>query len=286
MKMKVLLFGASGNLGRKITAELLKNHYDTTVVLRKKSQHEIFSDPNIKIITANPLNRKEIENICQGFDVVISALGKSVSMKDNSKNTFQQVDYEGNMNILEEAKKARIQKFIYVSAYKAEDNIQLKYFKVHHDFSEQLKLSGLNYCIIKPPAIFSAYAELVDIAKTGFLPSIGSGNYKTNPIYEGDLARAIVAEITRNNNYLEIGGKYIYSRKQLLEIIKTHTNPNAGIQVIPIKIMKVILPFFWIINRNLYHKMAFINKVMQEDLIAPMVGEMSFEEYIQGIIKV
>ena len=118
-------------------------------------------------------NKSTLENILAKQDIIVSALGKSVSPNDKSKPTFKQVDFDANKNILDEAIKTGIKKFIYVSAFHAEKYLHLEYFKVHHDFSELLKKSGIDYSIVKPPAIFSAFIDMIEMAKKGQLVNIG-----------------------------------------------------------------------------------------------------------------
>src|SRR5690606_24073956 len=116
-----------------------------------------------------------LDGLFTADSVVISAVGKSVSPFDRSKPGFQDVDFRVNMNILEAAKKAGIRKFVYVSAFHAEKYPKLAYFRAHQQFSEKLMASGIDYAIIKPPALFSAFIELIDLAKSGMLVNLGQG---------------------------------------------------------------------------------------------------------------
>jgi uncharacterized protein YbjT (DUF2867 family) len=120
----------------------------------------------------------QLTGICNNQDIVISALGKSISLNDKSSPGFIDVDFKANKNILEEALKSSISKFIYVSAFHAEQYQHLTYFKVHHDFAELLKQSGIHYSTVKPSAIFSAFIDLLDTARNGQLVTMGKGEGK------------------------------------------------------------------------------------------------------------
>jgi uncharacterized protein YbjT (DUF2867 family) len=186
---------------------------------------------------------------------------------------------------LDDANKNEIKKFVYVSALHSEKYLHLNYFKVHHDFSEKLKQSGINYSIIKPPAIFSAFIDMIEMAKKGQLMNIGAGDKKTNPIYEGDLAKVCVASIKETNAVIEAGGKHIYSRKQLNEIVQQTVNPNKKVRTMPLGAIKFFLPLIKVLNKNTYDKFAFFTEVMQHDTLAPLVGETKFEDYIHSKVK-
>ena len=279
--MKVLLFGATGNLGRAIANELKQKGHEITTVVRNKIKAEKLESITLKIIVADVTIPFDLVNICNGFDIVISSLGKSVSPNDKSKPTFNDIDYNGNSNILNEAKKSNVKKFIYISAFHSEQYLHLEYFKVHHQFSEKLISSGIDYSIIKPPAIFSAFMDMIEMAKKGQLLNIGLGDKKTNPIYEGDLAKITVDSINVPNKTIEAGGKTIYTRRQLNEIVQQTINPIKSTKNVPLGVFKCLLPILKIFNKNAFDKFAFFIEVLQHDTIAPQLGKMTFEEYVR-----
>lgn len=278
---KVLLFGATGHLGKEIGKEVKKQGYDLTVVVRNKDKALELSETTNQAIIADVTNANSLSKICNGFDVVISALGKSVSPNDKSKPSFRDIDLAANSNILAEARNAGVKKFVYVSAFQAEKYLHLEYFKVHHEFAEKLKQSGINYSIIKPPAIFSAFIDLIDMARNGKLINIGKGKHLTNPIFEGDLAEICVNSIKETNVIIEAGGTQVYSRAQLNEIIQKEVNPNKKIMSVPIGLIKMMLPIMKLFDKNSYHKFSFFIEVMLHDTIAPKIGKKKFEDYIK-----
>jgi uncharacterized protein YbjT (DUF2867 family) len=278
---KVVLFGATGNLGNEIAKELIKQGYELTVVVRNEQKAKTLSHITSKYIIADVCNKSTLENIFDKQDIVVSALGKSVSPNDKSKPTFKQVDYDANKNILDQSIKACIKKFVYISAFHSEKYLHLEYFKVHHDFSELLKKSGIDYSIVKPPAIFSAFIDMIEMAKKGQLINIGKGDKKTNPIYEGDLAKVTVEAINKQNSIFEAGGKTIYTRKQLNEIVQNEVDSQKKIRTVPLGLFKVTLPIIKLFSKNTFDKFAFFIEVMQHDTIAPQVGTMTFEDYVK-----
>jgi uncharacterized protein YbjT (DUF2867 family) len=278
---KVLLFGATGNLGKEIAKELKAQGYEFTAVVRNTDKAAELNSLTTNCIVADVTNRAAIKDICKGFDVVISSLGKSVSLNDKSKPGFYDIDFKANNSILEEAKKSGVKKFVYVSALGAENYLHLNYFKVHHDFSEALIQSGINYSIIKPPAIFCAFIDVIAMAKKGQLMHIGAGDKKTNPIYEGDLAKVCVDSINHTNKIVEAGGKKVYTRKELNQIIQEAVKPGKKIGTMPLFMLKMGLPMLKLANKNTYDKFAFYTEVLLHDVIAPQIGEMKFEEYVK-----
>jgi uncharacterized protein YbjT (DUF2867 family) len=277
---KVILFGATGNLGREIAKEQLSRGYDLTVVVRDEAKAKAILGFAPQFLVADVCDRATLAQVLDHQEIVISALGKSVSPNDRAKPTFEQVDYAGNANILAEAAKAGVKKFVYVSALHAEKYPHLTYFKVHHDFAELLKKSGIDYAIVKPPAIFSAFIDMIELAKKGQLVHLGKGDKKTNPIFEGDLAKITVDSLPQPNCTIEAGGRAIYTRRQLNEIVQGRVDGRRKIRTIPTGLFRAMLPLLKLVDKNLYDKFAFFAEVMQHDTLAPQVGPMSFEDYL------
>lgn len=276
----VLLFGATGNLGKKIAEELVRRNHTTTAVVRNEKKAAEMKPIVHRVIVADVTSAGSLIGICTGSEVVVSALGKSVSPNDRSKPSFNDVDLAANSTILTEAVKSGVKKFVYVSALHAEKYPHLEYFRVHQEFSERLKKSGIDYSIIKPPALFSAFVDLLDMARKGRLVTLGSGDKLTNPIYEGDLANVCVAAIRQPNAVIEAGGPEVLSRRRINEIIQAGVAPGKKIRAIPVGLVKAFLPVIKLASKNTYDKVAFFLEVMQHDTLAPEIGGMRLEEYI------
>jgi len=105
-----------------------------TVVVRNKKKAEQLANSTDKYIVADITDPTALINICENIDVVISALGKSVSPNDTSKPSFNDIDLVANTHILKEAKKSGVKKFVYISAFHSEKYQHLAYFSVHHEF--------------------------------------------------------------------------------------------------------------------------------------------------------
>ena len=260
--------------------EASRQGYNVTAVVRNAQKANDLAGIANNVVIADVTNLKELTGICRGKDVVVSALGKSVSPNDKSKASFYDVDFLANAAILKEAVASGVKKFVYVSALHSEHYTHLEYFKVHHDFSQLLKKSGIDYSIIKPPSIFSAYLDVVDMARKGRLVNFGKGDKRTNPIYEGDLAVVCVNSISSPHCEIEAGGIETLTRRQINELIQQHVNPSKKIPTIPTWLIEVILPLLRITNKNLFDKFSFFVEVMQHDVVAPPVGQLTLKEYL------
>ncbi|MCX2739148.1 SDR family oxidoreductase [Pontibacter anaerobius] len=278
---KVLLAGATGNLGRHILQALKQGGFAVTALVRSQQKGATLTPPPDHFIYEDATYAESLAGCCRGIDFVVSALGKSISLNDHSRSSFHEIDFQANYNLLQEAKTAGVQQFIYISAFTAEQHPALAYFKAHANFSEALKHSGINYIIIQPTALFSAFNEMAAMARKGKLGVIGGGDKSTNPVFEGDVAKVILESIGSRNQVIPLGGKKVYTRLEIANLVAKAVNYRGKTMHAPKAIVLILLPLLKLFNRNLYHKLAFLTEVSTRDCVAPQIGAHSLEAYFK-----
>ena len=116
---RILLAGATGYLGSHILTQLVKDHRQTTIIVRdpRRLQIPAAAMHNIAVLQAELTQPQSILNCCEGIDTVISTVGITQPQKGL---TYMDVDYQANYNLLQEALKSGVRKFIYISVFKGE----------------------------------------------------------------------------------------------------------------------------------------------------------------------
>ena len=104
----ILLAGATGYLGGHIAKELLKRSYPFRTLARNPEKLNQNNIGLIEIIQAEITQPDSIKGCCKDIDVVISTVGIT-RQKDGL--TYMDVDYQANMNLLQEAKQNGVKKF-------------------------------------------------------------------------------------------------------------------------------------------------------------------------------
>lgn len=70
--MKITLFGAAGNMGRRIAREALDRGHDLTAIVRGKDE-PISSDDRVHVAHGDATRLKDVERLCAGAEIVIAA---------------------------------------------------------------------------------------------------------------------------------------------------------------------------------------------------------------------
>ena len=149
-KNKILIAGATGYLGTFITKELVNKGNDVTIIVRNKKKINLEAQ-NLTILEAQVTQPETLKGVCKNIDVVISTVGIT-RQKDGL--TYMDVDFQSNVNLIEEAKKEGVKKIIYISVLNGEKLRHLKICEAKEKLGDYLKLSGMNYCIIRPNGFF------------------------------------------------------------------------------------------------------------------------------------
>ena len=129
--------------------------------------------------------------------------------------TYLKVDYQGSSNLLKEALNDEVEVFQYIFAINGEKLRHLTIFEAKEKFVDELKNSGINYCIIRPNRFFSDMMDFLNMAKADRIYLFGNGNMKLNPIHGEDLAKVCVDKILAEIKEETVGGIDILTQNEL-----------------------------------------------------------------------
>ena len=277
---RILLAGATGYLGQHITRHLQELSADFRTVVRNPDKLTSLGI-HTEVISAELVNPESISGCCDDIDVVISTVGIT---KQKDDLTYMDVDYQANINLLNEAKRSGVQKFIYVSALHADKLIHLKICEAKERFVDALKASGLAYCIIRPNGFFSDMAEFMNMAKSGKVYLFGDGNFRMNPIHGADLAEFCINAIDDQNTELEVGGPEIFTQNDIASLAFNILDKPTKISHLPDWLRRGILKLMRLLtNSKTYGPIEFFMTVMAMDMVAPEYGKHSLSAYFETI---
>jgi uncharacterized protein YbjT (DUF2867 family) len=274
---KILLAGSTGYLGGCIAKELQQRSRFFRAIARspkKLKQNDIKANEMLEAELTDP---DSIRECCKGIDIVISTVGIT---KQKDGLTYMDVDYQANMNLLKEAKKSVVKKFIYVSVLNGEKLRNLKICDAKELFVEQLKKSGIDYCIVRPNGFFSDMSDFFNMAKRGRILLFGNGELRANPIHGEDLAVVCVDAIDRTDKKIEIGGPETLTQNEIASIAFDILGNKPKITHIPDWVRVIILKLVKLLTGSKsYGPVEFFMTVMAIDMLAPEYGKHTLKEY-------
>ncbi|HLR76779.1 MAG TPA: SDR family oxidoreductase [Balneolaceae bacterium] len=280
---KILVAGATGRLGSFVVKKLKEQKYVTNVLVRNRAKFEAQNIPVDQIIHAEITNKKALNGCCDDIDIVFSSVGITTQKDDL---TYMDVDYQANLNLLKEAEKSGVEKFMYVSVLKGPSLKHLKICEAKEKFVDALKRSSLNYCVIRPNGFFSDMSQIFEMAKNGRVFLFGKGEHRINPIHGKDLADICVDAINSKRNEIAIGGPQTLTHNEIAKTAFSILGKKKKITYLPDWIKKTglyILRSFT--NSKIYGPIEFVMTVMSMDLEAPEFGKYTLERYFEKLEK-
>lgn len=278
---KVLVAGASGALGMEVLKKLHQLGIPSRALVHNEEGFEKAKSFTSDIFFADARNPHEMKGVCEDIHVVFSALGKSVSLFKPRLNSYREIDYEGNKNLLHQALQSGVSRFVYTSIMGSDSSDKLSIAKEHRRIQYLLAQSSLNYTIIKPVGFFSGLHDLLILAKRGIIPIPGSGHFRTNSIHPADLAQVVTDHLSEGPEIMEVGGPVVESRNEMAHTIQAKT--NARIIHIPPHLIKAGLLPISLIKKGLAANLDYFRFVTTHDMIAPCYGKITFKEYVEQL---
>ena len=229
MKQKeILLFGASGQIGRNLIRKLTQNNYKIIAVTRNihRAGYIIKTQANpgyLELVEIKNFNIDKIEELMNRCSICINLIG---ILFEKKKDHFKSIHTDLPNLLAQAANKINLDKFIHISALGIEDAIDSKYAKSKIEGEKKIIKNFSNSIILKPSIIYSVddnfttrFMKLLSILP--IMPLYYSGNTKFTPIHVSDIVNIIykMVESKNKNIILECIGPETLSFKEIIKIL-------------------------------------------------------------------
>lgn len=279
--IRVLVAGASGSIGFRA----LRLAHEAGCWVRTLS-HRHWQAAKVSLF-ANDLwlrdatCRESLRGICHGVDVVLSCMGASTRMQEEDPQSFYQVNYKANLNLLEEAQRAGVSRFVYLSVYANRRFENTAYVRAHRRFERALLDSGMESTVLRVTETYSRFDHLVRMAQRGSVPLIGRGEARINAIHPEDVARLCIAQLQTGLQVVEAGGPELLSRRQIVEQIFQQVGEDPDLYQIPAFILRLTGNLTRPFNPRKANLLEFLPAASKSDVVAPPVGALRWADYLR-----
>ena len=280
--MKVVLAGAFGHLGEDILRSLVREGHD--VVAADMVTRELQGVSGFKPVKIDMTNKESLKGLCDGADVVITTVGLT---KASATISCYDVDYGANKNLVDEAVRAGVKNFAYVSVLKADKAPDVPMLDAKAKLEDYLKKSGLTWVIFRPTGYFYDIAKVfMPMIEKGKVTLLGNKPVHANVVDTPDFADFIVEHMCDENKMYNVGGKETYSYEELAKMFFAAAGKEPSISRAPVWLFDV-LAFVNRLKKNGKEAIIKFSKwTLTEEMVGDTkVGDHSFKEYIQSCYK-
>lgn len=279
--MRVMVAGATGYLGRHIVRELKDRGHFVRALARDAARLEPVRDAVDEVFTADATDQKALAGCCDGMDAVISSVG--LVGKAGNKTAWD-VDYAANRNLLEEAGRAGVGKFVYTSVVRAPALEKLQLVRAKRAFEAELRGSGLAYTILLPNGYFSDFDAYLEMARNGRVYLFGDGSLRINPIDGADVATAAVEALDAAATEVELGGPEILTHEEIANAAFRASGTPPRIRHIPAWVITAGLTLLrWVTPLRVHGVIEFPLTVLTHDVLSPAVGRHRLADHYQEV---
>ena len=220
--------GGTGFLGQTLAARLIKKGYKVSIPTRQReSFRELLVLPGLQLVQANTHDEKNLQRVLEDSDAVINLVG-ILNETRSSKQKFKTAHVDFTQRLLETCEKLGIQRYIQVSALKAEAGTSpSEYLRTKGEAEVLVQKSTLNTTVFRPSVIFGAkdsfvnkFAALLRVPSPLFFLPVPNARFA--PVFVDDVVEGIALSLDRPETYnkrYSCCGPKIYSMRELIQLI-------------------------------------------------------------------
>lgn len=223
--MHVIVAGGTGFLGRAVTAALLDAGHRVSVASRSNPSRRPI-DARATWTAADVTRPDSLAPALAGADAVVDAVQFPNSPIEDPKHgrTFEQVDFRGTCALVDAAKLAGVPRFIGLSGVGADEAAPFHWLRFKAAEEAYIASSGIPYTVFRPSWVygpgdvslnrFLGFARLLP-----FVPVIGNGRTRINPLFVDDLGAHVSAAVEREDlrgRTFEIGGPRVMTMDEVV----------------------------------------------------------------------
>lgn len=270
MAQKILIAGATGNLGRHLGRAFTKAGWIVHALVRDVARAKSLTLEAQHLVEAQATDIKSLQGAMTGMDVVISALG---SIRQTGETTYYDVDFKANLNLLKAAEAARVSRFAYIHILNASKMMDVDLVCAKQYFVDRLQASKLASTIIAPSRSFSDMRDLLELARTGRVYLHGDGEFRMNPIDGADLASFAVKAVEQSVEFASVGGPDVLTQNQVIEMAFHVLGKSPRITHLPPLIGQLAIKFMRrATSQPTYGPIEYFITVMGMDMIGEATG--------------
>jgi uncharacterized protein YbjT (DUF2867 family) len=241
---RIFVTGGTGFVGSNIRRAL----GDRPVRLLVRSAAR-FSEPvggNLEVVEGDVTDPASLRGAMDGCEAVVHLVA---IIAEEGGQTFDGVIRQGTVNVVEEAKRAGVRRFLHMSAMGTRHDPVFGYFEAKWQAEQAVQHSGIPWTIFRPSVIFGPGDEFINTLATlvklaPVIPVVGTGKSKFQPVSVREVAQAFLKALddpaTAGQIY-ELGGGKVYEYRQMLDVISRKLGKRKPMVRVPVGLMKPVV---------------------------------------------
>jgi NADH dehydrogenase len=268
----ITVFGGSGFIGRYLVRQLCRRGYRVRVATRRPHlavDLKVSGETGqIQLIQANIRDRASVERAVEGADGVVNLVGVMI---EEGRQSFSATMTRGAGLIAEAAAATGVRSLVHVSANGAAPESRSRFGRAKAAGEDAVRAAFPGAVILRPCTVFgpedkffNKFGQMTRFSPV--LPVLGGGRSKMQPVYAGDVARAICGALERpeaqGRTYV-LAGPSVYSFRELMEFMLAQTGKRRALIPLPWPVSTLLGKFGGALGR-----LPFVTSPLTADQVA------------------
>jgi uncharacterized protein YbjT (DUF2867 family) len=257
--MNVLIVGATGTLGRQVARRALDEGYQVRCLVRNFRKAAFLKEWGAELVKGDLCEPETLPPALEGVEAVIDA----ATARPTDSAGIRKVDWDGQVALIQAAKAANIQRFIFFSILDCDKYPHVPLMDIKRCTEEFLAESGLNYTILRPcgfmQGLIGQYA--IPVLEKQAVWVMGDGA-PTAYMDTQDIARfaiqALKTPATVNRSFPVVGSR-AWGSYEIIRLCERLSGREAKVSRMPIGLLRTVQKtarfFQW--GWNLADRLAF-----------------------------
>ena len=197
--MKIAITGGTGFVGRHLARELIRDGHTVVLIARGTNvrDEDVRHLPNVNFVPIGLDSTDELADAFAGCDAVAHCAGINRSM---GAQTYERVHVDGTSHVVEAAKRAGAKKVLLLSFLRARPNCGSPYHESKWQVEEIVRVSGLDFTIIKAGMIYGRGDHMLDhlshtLHSLPLFATVGIREQPIRPVAIEDVVPILIASL-------------------------------------------------------------------------------------------
>ena len=236
--MKVLVVGATGTLGRQIVRHAIDQGHQVRCLVRSQRKAAFLKEWGAELVGGTLRDKNTIIAALEGMDAVIDA----ATARATDSASIKQVDWDGKVNLIQAAKTAGVDRFIFFSILNAERYSNVPLMEIKRCTEKFLAESGLKYTILRPcgfmQGLIGQYAiPMLDNQTVWITGESTAIAYMDTQDIAKFAVRALEVPETVGHSYPVVGSK-AWKAEEIIEVCERLSGKEGKIWRLPMGLLR------------------------------------------------
>jgi len=270
--MSLLIIGGTGTLGRQIVLEALTKGYQVRCLVRNFRKANFLKEWGVELVYGDLSQPETIPPCLKGITAIIDAS----TGRANELNSLKNVDWKGKLYLIDAAKAANIQRFIFFSEQNVKrfanvPNVPL--IKLKQGIELKLVESDIPYTIFQLTGFYQGLIEQYAIPILENMPIwVTNENLYISYMDTQDIAKICLRSLQipdMTNLSLPLRGLKGWNSSEIINLCEQLAGQSARVQKIPLTFLKLISQFFGFFEwgQNISDRLAFVELNIQNNFL-------------------